>query len=112
MKLKLLIYFFLLSIFSYGQTTSAISGKIKDIQNKPIPGVSVQITYIPWNKVYNITTDKKGFFYVRNLSPGGPYTIFVTYNGYKTLTKEISSIDLGNDNKYNLYLYPLSISKL
>jgi hypothetical protein len=112
MKLNLIVTFLFLSLFSYGQTTSTISGKIKDIQNKPIPGATVQITYIPWNKIYNVTTDKKGVFYVSNLSPGGPYTIYVTYDGYKSTTKEISSIDLGNDNKFNLYLYPTTISKL
>ncbi len=77
------------------QTSATLSGKILDEQNLPMPGVNVQITYLPLKKTSATVTNDKGAFYVPNLSPGGPYTIKISFIGYKSESRDISSLSLG-----------------
>lgn len=85
-------------------TSSLLSGKVLDEKNLPVQGVNVQITYVPWNKTRDALTNKKGFFCVANLPPGGPYTVKFSCNGYEVQTREVLSLDLGNSNDLSLHM--------
>ncbi len=111
MKNKLAKLFFVLfilgsSVYSVDsqQTSSLLAGKILDEKNLPINGVDIQITYKPWNKTRVAMTNKKGYFCVANLPPGGPYTIQFSCNGYGLQTREILSLELGNINDLSLHM--------
>ncbi len=86
------------------QTSSLLAGKVLDEKNQPITGVDIQITYVPWNKTRTAFTNKKGYFCVANLPPGGPYAIKFTRNGYEMQTREILSLELGNINDLSLHM--------
>jgi hypothetical protein len=86
------------------QTSSLLAGKVLDEKNVPIIGVDIQITYVPWNKTRAATTNKKGYFCVANLPPGGPYTIKFSCHGYEVQTREILSLELGNINDLSLHM--------
>ena len=49
------------------QTSSILKGKVLNEQELPIAGVSVQVTYLPWNKIITAVTNKKGVYCVANL---------------------------------------------
>ncbi|MEI7828929.1 MAG: carboxypeptidase-like regulatory domain-containing protein [Prolixibacteraceae bacterium] len=85
-------------------TSSLLSGKVLDEKNVPVQGVNVQITYLPWNKTREALTNKKGYFCVANLPPGGPYTVKFSCNGYEVQTREVSTLDLGNVNDLSLHM--------
>ncbi len=85
-------------------TSALLSGKVLDEKNIPIQGVAVQVTYVPWNKTKDSQTDKRGFFCVGNLPPGGPYTIKFSRNGYELQTREVLSLELGNNNNLSLHM--------
>jgi hypothetical protein len=93
------LFILLLSFFSIkAQTTSLLLGRVLDEKNVPIANVNVQITYSPWNISKITFSDKKGFFSVSNLSPGGPYTVKFSCIEYEDQTRELSSLDLGSNN--------------
>ena len=92
------------NILKAQQTSSFLSGKVLDEKNIPLQGVTVQITYVPWNKTRDALTNKKGYFCVANLPPGGPYTVKFSYNGYQIQTREVLSLDLGNSNDLSLHM--------
>ena len=110
MKKKLNLFFLLIAltasanILQAQQTSSLLSGKVLDEKNTPVLGVSVQITYVPWNKTRTAFTNKKGIFCVANLPPGGPYSVKFSCNGYEVQTREVLSLDLGNSNDLSLHL--------
>jgi len=83
-----------------------LSGKVVNYKNLPMPDVNVKITLIPLNKTCNTTTNIKGIFNMPNLSPGGPYIIEVSLNGYAKTTKEILQLELGRNNISSLYIQP------
>jgi len=111
MKKKYLQLFFLIivltawtNILNAQPTSSLLSGKVLDEKNMPVQGVSVQITYLPWNKTRDALTNKKGYFCVANLPPGGPYMVKFSRYGYVLQTREVFSLELGNSNDLSLHM--------
>ena len=92
------------NILKAQQTSSFLSGKVLDEKNIPVEGVTVQITYVPWNKTRDALTNKKGYFCVGNLPPGGPYTVKFTRNGYEFQTRELLTLELGTNNDLSLHM--------
>lgn len=76
------------------QITSEIRGTVTDNSGAPISGASVTVIDTRTGSTRNVTTDGTGRFSVRNLQPGGPYTVSVssaTYQG-ESITDVSTSI--------------------
>ncbi len=84
------------------QTSAILSGKVLDEKNLPMPGVNVQITYLPLKKTSATVTNEKGAFYVPNLSPGGPYSVKISFIGYKAETRDLPSLSLGGNTEISV----------
>ena len=102
---------FLLILFLTGaytvdaqQTSSILKGKVLDEKEMPIAGVTVQIIYLPWNKVITAVTNKKGVYCVANLAPGGPYNIKFTIDGYRFQARENLSLIVNETNDLSLHM--------
>ncbi|WP_432713776.1 TonB-dependent receptor [Pedobacter sp.] len=79
------IIFAIVGSFSVAQaqvTTSSMTGTIKDAQ-AALPGASVKATHTPTGTVYGITSNNDGRFTIGNMRVGGPYTVEVSFVGYK-----------------------------
>ena len=105
----LIIALFMLNFNIFAQETNAfLSGKVIDETNLPMPGVNVQITFLPLNKVSATVTNDKGSFYMPNLSPGGPYVVKFSFIGYKSEIKENLSLNLGTTTDLSVQIQPES----
>nr|WP_315141413.1 carboxypeptidase regulatory-like domain-containing protein [uncultured Flavobacterium sp.] len=103
MKKIIFILIIFLSAIGHAQVTSSvISGAIKSSTGELLPGASVEVVHKPTGTKYFSTTDSKGNYAVQGIRPGGPYTVRVTYVGYKTT--EITEINapLGNNITVNV----------
>src|SRR5260221_9596318 len=90
---------FVLCLFSVffviGQeTTSEIQGIVSDSKTG-LAGATVVATHDPTGTRYTTTTRKDGRFNLPNLRIGGPYTVVVTYIGYKDEKQESITLLLG-----------------
>lgn len=105
-KILLTLSFLVLSIpvLRAQQISSLLIGRVMNEKNEPIPGVKVQITYLPWNRVSVGTTNEKGIYSVANLSPGGPYTVRFSMDGYEAVSRDIITMVLGNSNSLSLHM--------
>ena len=85
MKKQLLTFLLMLSsVLAIGQvTTSNIKGLILDESNEPLPGANVVAVHNPTGTKYGAATNFDGRYNLLNLRVGGPYTITITYVGYK-----------------------------
>ena len=88
------------SIFAQGLTSSSINGKVLDA-NGPLLGANVVATHIPTGTKYGAATDIDGLFRISNMKVGGPYTISITYVGYKDYIRENVSLQLGQTFRIN-----------
>ena len=98
MKKVILLFIFFLSIAGFSQvTTSAISGKVLSSAGKPLVGATVEVKHIPTGSKYYATTDYTGGYGMPSIRPGGPYTVKVTYVGFKTSQITDISAPLGGN---------------
>ena len=105
-----LLLIFLLPIFLQAQeTTSEIVGSI-NTEGKPLAGATVTALHNPSGTKYVTTTRNDGRFNLANLKVGGPYTISVTYVGYKEQQQENITLLLGQEFKADFTLAAESAS--
>jgi len=64
-------------------TTSNIKGLILDETSEPLPGANVVAIRIPTGTKYGAATNIDGRFNLLNLRVGGPYSITISFVGYK-----------------------------
>jgi hypothetical protein len=76
-------------------TTSSLSGQISDDQNGQLLGAVVIATHTPSGTEYATTTLENGRFTIPDMRVGGPYTIEVSYVGFKSQKLENVFLDLG-----------------
>ena len=85
-------------------TTSALSGKVISDKNEELIGVTVVATHVPTGTKRGTATNADGTYTIPNLLPGGPYTLTVTYVGYKEETSTNVFLTLGNTTRLNFTL--------
>lgn len=102
-KLRLSIYCILIcgmSLFavskSYSQvTTAAIDGTVVDQNGEPLPGANVVAIHEPSGTRRGVSTRSNGGYTLNNLRVGGPYTVKVTYIGFKPQQQKGIMLTLG-----------------
>ncbi|TGE07928.1 TonB-dependent receptor [Hymenobacter fodinae] len=91
---------------SWGQatTTSAMNGVITDKSGAGLPGATVIAVHTPTNTQYVAPTNSEGRFSLQNMRVGGPYTIRVTFIGYKEAVRENIFLTLGQNLRLDINL--------
>jgi len=96
---------FLPNTFSQGVTTSSMRGKIVDPGNAPVFAATVVATHTPTGTQYGTITQDDGRFDMRNMKIGGPYTVRITFIGYKETKQENIYLQLNKTAEINLVLH-------
>jgi hypothetical protein len=86
------------SIFSQ-VTTSSMAGTIRSTSGEALSGATVKITHVPTGTTVSAASSSNGRFNVSNIQPGGPYSVEVSFVGYKPQTKTEIYLDLGETGK-------------
>ncbi|WP_372768952.1 carboxypeptidase regulatory-like domain-containing protein, partial [Lutibacter sp.] len=97
---KKLLFSMLIAIFSgisvFSQvTTSKIQGAVTDDSSMGLYGANVVAKHLPTGTVAGTMTLEGGRFSLPNLRVGGPYTITISYIGFKTIEYTDVYLDLG-----------------
>ena len=90
--------------WSQGATTAAMSGVINDKAGAGLPGATVIAVHTPTNTQYLAPTNADGRFNIQNMRVGGPYTVKVTFVGYKDLVREGIFLSLGQNFRFDQQL--------
>jgi len=97
-------FFLTNSVFAQGVTTAAINGVIVDVDGEPLPGANVEALHEETGTHYGAATRISGIYNIANMKIGGPYTITVTYVGFKDQTLENVYLSLGQDLRMDFTL--------
>ena len=90
------------SIYSQ-ETTSEITGVVND-NKTPLAGATVTIVNQSTGAKYSILTRKEGRYNLPNLRVGGPYSVSVSFVGYKEEKQDSIFLLLGQEFKANFNL--------
>ena len=77
-------------------TTSSISGKVTG-NAEDVIGATVKAVHQPSGTVYRTVTNTDGRYSIQGMRPGGPYTIEISYIGFKNKEKKNISLPLGQN---------------
>lgn len=86
--------------WSQGATTAAMSGVISDKTGAGLPGATVIAIHTPTNTQYVVPTNSEGRFNIQNMRVG-PYTVRVTFVGYKDLVRNDVNLTLGQNLRFD-----------
>ncbi|HXD79130.1 MAG TPA: carboxypeptidase regulatory-like domain-containing protein, partial [Puia sp.] len=88
----------LTAVCSFAQeTTSQIQGTVLTDAKAPLAGATVVALHNPTGTKYTTTTRKDGHYNLPGLRVGGPYTLTVTYVGFKEEKQDNITLVLGQD---------------
>ena len=90
--------------FAQGVTTASLGGQITDDLGEPLPGATVVAIHIPTGSKYGAATDFEGYYRISNMRTGGPYTVTISYVGFKTFTRQNVFLQLGNSERISTKL--------
>lgn len=93
----------------FGQiTTAALNGVVTDEKGETLIGAAVVAVHEPSGSRYGVVTREDGLFNIPNMRVGGPYTVKVSFVGYKDLT--LNDVSLNLNQKTNLKVKLVSSS--
>ena len=105
MKKILIVFILLFSFLGFSQVTkSSISGVVKSEKGATIPGASVLVTHTPTGTKYSTSSDFDGSYSIPAVRPGGPYTVKITFMGYKPAEVDDVNANLGSNVTVNVVL--------
>ena len=81
-------------------TTSGINGKVV-AAGETIIGATVTAVHVPSGTTYNAVTNTNGRYTIQGMRVGGPYTITISYIGFKDEVKKNISLTLGESSVIN-----------
>ncbi len=85
-------------------TSAAINGFITDSKGGSLPGATIVAVHTPSGSRYGTVTNGSGFYTLPNVRVGGPFTIIVTYVGFKDETRTDIFTNLGTSADANFKL--------
>lgn len=86
------------------ETNSSIGGIIKGATGEPLVGATIIATHNPTGTVYRSISRGGGRFDISNMTPGGPYTIVISFVGFTDEKKEDVFLSLGEKGSFNVAL--------
>jgi hypothetical protein len=105
-RLLLTIFLYLFfTLFTYAQvTSSALAGQVLSIKNEPLIGAAVTTKHEPTGTIFRAIVDENGHYQLENLIIGGPYSVKISYIGYKDNEKNNIFLSLGKTSKVDMSL--------
>lgn len=79
-------------------TTSSMSGTVRTSKGEPLVGATVTATHVPTGSVYRVTARNNGQFNIYNMTPGGPYTVTISFVGFEQSKRDDIFLSLGENS--------------
>jgi len=91
-------------MFAQGVTTAAFNGLVTDSDGNSIVGATVTALHNPTGTVYTALSRQDGLFNIPAVKAGGPYTVTVSMDPFKTQELKDITLKLGEDRNLKFKL--------
>ena len=102
------IFFLSVNLLKAQETSATLSGIITDNKGATVNGASIIVKHEPTGASASTQSNKKGIYTIPNLKTGGPYTIKISYVGFKEEVLNEIQLNLGTNPDLNVTLSPAS----
>lgn len=85
-------------------TTSALTGRIADVDDIGLVGATIKAVHTPTGTVYGTSAQVDGYYAIPNMRIGGPYLVTFSYLGYTTEIVEGLNLKLGEKQTLDVVL--------
>jgi Carboxypeptidase regulatory-like domain len=83
----------------YAQETNCnISGMVGTSEGMELEGATINVVHVPTKNVYITRTNARGYFHILNLKPGGPYSVSISFVGYRSEELEDLYAEFGSES--------------
>jgi len=89
-------------VMGQGVTSATIAGLITETTGEPLIGATVLALHEPSGSQYGTSTREDGRFTIPNVRIGGPYTITVSYVGYRDYEEKEINLSIGQVLQFNV----------
>lgn len=105
----LMLVLFSTSLFAQGVTSASLNGLVFDADGEPLPAANVIAVHEPSGTQYGVSTREDGRFNLPNVRIGGPYSVKVSFVGYKDQIKDDIYLTLGQNFRVEFTLQDESV---
>jgi hypothetical protein len=91
------------------ETTATLSGLITDNKSNPVNGAIITVKHEPTGYVTTAQSNKKGLYTIPGLKAGGPYTIKISFVGYKEEVFNDVNLNLGTNPDLSVAVKPSTV---
>ncbi|HEX4952257.1 MAG TPA: carboxypeptidase regulatory-like domain-containing protein [Thermoanaerobaculia bacterium] len=110
-SLAMLLAFWAPSLLAQGTTTGSLSGVVTDEAGETaLPGAVITAVHTPTGTTYSVTSGGDGRFTIQNVRVGGPYTVTVAMESFKTSEQTDVFVGLGETKDLRFGL-PLALEE-
>lgn len=102
--LTIFVFTALSGVLAQGVTTASMTGVVKDSKGEVIPGANVVATHVPSGTTYGAPSRADGYYNLLGMRVGGPYTVKVSFVGFKEQVVENVYVQLGQSFVQNFNL--------
>jgi hypothetical protein len=106
----LLLFFLSTNSFAQGVTTGSMSGLVTDDKGEPLVGANVVVVHDPSGTRYGAAVRDGGMFDIHNMKIGGPYTVTVSFVGYRSQEEKNVYISIGQTVRLDFKLVEEALS--
>lgn len=110
LRFVLPLFFLLLSVGAFAQTTGGLIGRVTDSSGAALPGVTVEVRSPALMGVRADVTDNDGNYRFSILPPGA-YEVHVTLEGFGVESRRDVRVALGKDASLDIVLRPATVSE-
>ena len=93
------------NVLAQGVTSAAMNGIVVDSNGDPLPGANILAVHTPSGTQYGTTSRIDGKYNLNALRTGGPYTVTVSFVGFRPQIFEGQMLQLGQNVKLDYTLY-------
>ena len=92
------------SLLAQGITTAAIGGRVASSTGEALPGANIIAVHVQSGTTYGTSSRANGHYVIPNVRVGGPYTVTVSFVGYKKFVQEDVYTNVSQTRELNFTL--------